>query len=260
MRSIMGIFFYAIRCTVKEIANLKISTFAVCLMVTGLIACGRSTPSADNLDGVDPPEINPHPMRVFTIHVLAPASLNVSLYENYSAPSGQGFGSVFGPGLCSKDPTKPVPPGHSMKVPIHLTGSNGDYIGSFMADRFSPGRCEWGFFGISSNFKEDTPVLYSSGPPIPAYPHGPEQVADIWCGDNPIPTEPLKFICTDFTVFAKYTKGLPESLLAAHPHIVSRGPESIISMDDTTKSIVLRYHDLAAEAGAARSADATTKR
>jgi hypothetical protein len=100
----------------------------------------------------------------------------------------------------------------------------------------------------------NTPVQYLFGGPTPAYPHGPEQVADIWCGKNPIPSEPSKFICSGFIFFAEYTKGLPESLLAAHPFIPSRGPEDIISMDDTTKSIVLRYHDLEAEAEAVRAA------
>jgi hypothetical protein len=108
--------------------------------------------------------------------------------------------------------------------------------------------------GIGSNFKEDTPVLYSPGSPIPTSPHGPEQSADIWCADNPIPTEPSTFICTSFMFFAKFTKGLPDSLLAAHSYVVSRGVESIVSMDDTTKSVVLHYHDLAAEAEAARAA------
>jgi len=244
----------------KATVNFNPRAFAACLSLMGLIACARTAPSADNPDGVDPPEINPHPKEIFKIQVLAPSSLKVSLYENHYAPSGRGFGSAFGPGLCSKDPTKPVPPGHSMHVPIPLNGTNGDYSGTFMADRFLPGRCEWGFFGISSNFKEDTPVLYNFGGPIPAYPHGPEQVADIWCGPNPIPTEPSKFICTSFHFFSKYTKGLPESLLAAHPYVVSRGPENTVSMDDTTKSIVLHYHDLEAEAEAARSANSKTTR
>lgn len=216
------------------------------------------TPSADNPDGVDLPETNRHPQEIVKIRVLAPPSLNVSLHENYYAPSGRGFGSAFGPGLCSKDPNKPaVSAGHSRQVPIALTGSNGEYSGTILADRFLPGRCEWGFFGISSDFKEDTPVLYGFGGPSPANPHGPEQVADIWCADNPIPTEPSKFICTSFQFFAKYSKGLPESLLTAHPYIVSRGAENTIFMDNTTKSIVLRYHDLAAEVEAAWSANAT---
>jgi len=218
----------------------------------------RTTPSADNPDGVDPPENNPHPREILKLRVLAPPSLNVLLHENYYAPSGRGFGSAFGPGLCSKnkDPNKPaVSAGHSRQVPIALTGGNGEYNGTIVADRFLPGRCEWGFFGISSDFKEDTPVLYGFGGPSPANPHGPEQAADIWCADNPIPTEPSKFICTSFQFFAKYTNGLPESLLAAHPYIVSRGAENTIFMDNTTKSIVLRYHDLAAEAKAARSAN-----
>jgi hypothetical protein len=129
-----------------------------------------------------------------------------------------------------------------------------------VTDRFLLGRCEWGFFGISSGFKEDTPVLYGPGGPIPAHPHGPEQVADIWCADNPIPTESSRFICTDFAFFAEYTKGLPQSLLDAHPHVVTRGPESIIFMDDSTKSIVLRYHDLEAEAEASRSVNSKTSR
>jgi hypothetical protein len=147
-----------------------------------------------------------------------------------------------------------------MRVPIPLIGSNGDYSGTFTVDRFLPGRCEWGFMGVASNFKEDTPVQYLYGSPNPAYPHGPEQVSDIWCGDNPVVTEPSRFICTDFTVCAEGTEGRPESLLAAHPHKVSDGPSSIISMDDTTKSIVLRYHDLRAEAEAAKSASSRTIR
>ena len=190
--------------------------------------------------------------------MFAPSSINVSLHENYGAPSGRGFGSAFGPGLCrkDKDPNKPgVSAGHSRQVPIALTGSNGEYAGTFTTDRFLPGRCEWGFFGISSVFKEDTPVLYSPGSPSPANTHGAEQVADIWCAENPIPTEPSKYICTSFLFFAKYTKGLPESLLAAHPYVVSHGAEDTIFMDDTTKSIVLHYHDLKAEAEAARSAN-----
>jgi hypothetical protein len=220
-------------------------------------------PSPDNPDGVDPPQDNPHPKGNVRVQVIAPPSITVSLHENYYAPSGRGFGSALGPGLCSKnkDPNKPgVSAGHSRQIPIALTGSNGEFGGTFTTDRFLPGRCEWGFFGISSNFKEDTPVLYSPGGAVPAYPHGPEQVADIWCADNPIPTEPSKYICTSFRFFAKYTKGLPESLLKAHPYVVSRGAENIISMDDTTKSIVLHYHDLKVEAEDARSADIETTR
>jgi len=160
------------------------------------------TPSADNPDGVDPPQTNPRPQEIVKIRVFAPSSLKIALHENYYAPSGRGFGSAFGPGLCSKDPTKSVPAGHSRQVPIVLTGSDGEYSGAIVADRFLPGRCEWGFFGISSDLKEDTPVLYGFGGPSPANPHGPEQVADIWCADNPIPTEPSKFICTSFLFFA----------------------------------------------------------
>lgn len=212
----------------------------------------RTASSPQNPDGVDPPEINPRPQKTVKIRVLTPSSLKVSLYENYHAPSGRGFGSAFGPGLCSKDSTKPVPPGHSRQVPIALVGSDGEYSGTVVADRFLPGRCEWGFFGIGSAFKEDSPVLYEFGGPNPANPHGPEQAADIWCGENPIPTEPARFICTNFIFFAKYAKGLPESMIAAHPHDLSHGPENTIFMDDTTKSIVLHYHDLKAEADAAR--------
>lgn len=218
------------------------------------------TPSADNPDGVDPPQTNPRPQEIVKIRVFAPSSLKIALHENYYAPSGRGFGSAFGPGLCSKDPTKSVPAGHSRQAPIVLTGSDGEYSGAIVADRFLPGRCEWGFFGISSDLKEDTPVLYGFGGPSPANPHGPDQVADIWCADNPILTEPSKFICTSFLFFAKYSKGLPESLLAAHPYIVTRGAENTIFMDNTTKAIVLRYHDLAAEAEAARSGTAKAAR
>jgi hypothetical protein len=240
----------------RRAANFSLMAVATCLTLIGLMACARTASTADNPDGVDPPEVNPHPKQIVTIRVLVPSSLKVALSEEYIAPSGRGFGSAFGPGLCSKqkDPNKPgIAAGHSMPVPIALTGRDGDYIGTFTVDRFLPGRCEWGFMGLRSNLKEDTPVLYGPGDPIPTSPHGPEQVADIWCADNPIPTEPSRFICTSLMFFEKFTKGLPEELIAAHPHDVSRGPENIIFMDDTTKSIVLRYHDLKAEAEAARS-------
>jgi len=226
------------------------------------IGTTRGIVSRDNPDGVDPPVLNPHPQQIVSIHVLVPSSLKLSLFENHIAPTGRGFGSAFGPGLCRRehDPNKPgVSAGHSMPVAIALTGSNGDYTGTFVVDRFIPGRCEWGLVGIGSNFKEDTPVLYSPGGAIPISPHGPEQIADIWCGDNPIPTEPSRFICTSFMFFAKFSKGLPDSLLAAHPYVVSRGVESIVFMDDTTKSVVLRYHDLEAEAKAAKSDSKTTR-
>jgi hypothetical protein len=244
----------------KTTVNLNPRAFAACLSLMGLIACARTAPSADNPDGVDPPQDNPHPKEIVKIRVLAPSSLHVLLYENYHAPSGQGFGSMLGPGLCQKDPTRSEHLGHYKQVPITLTGSNGDYSGTFTADRYLPGRCEWGFDGISSNFKEDIPALYQFGGPSPANPHGPEQVANIWCGTNPILTEPSRFICTSLHFFSKYTKGLPDALLAAHPYIPSRANEDRIFMDDTTKSIVLHYHDLEAEAKAARSANSKTTR
>jgi hypothetical protein len=230
-----------------------LSTLALLAFINPIRDSGTAS-SPDNPDGVDPPEENPLARGIVHLQVIAPASIHVSLYEDYYAPSGRGFGSAMGPGLCTKnyDPNKPgLSAGHSRQIPIVLTGNNGVLSGTFTTDRFSPGRCEWGFFGISSNFKEDTPVLYSPGGPVPAYPHGPEQVADIWCGDNPISSEQSKYICASFQFFAQYTKGLPESLLAAHPYVVSRGAENIVSMDDTTRTVVLRYHDLKSEAIAA---------
>jgi hypothetical protein len=51
--------------TAEKTANFNPSALAACLSLMALMACARArtTPSADNPDGVDPPVDNPRPNR-----------------------------------------------------------------------------------------------------------------------------------------------------------------------------------------------------
>jgi hypothetical protein len=72
--------------TAEKTANFNPSALAACLSLMALIACARTTPSADNPNGVDPTVDNPRPKEIIKIRVLAPTPLKLSLYENRSAP------------------------------------------------------------------------------------------------------------------------------------------------------------------------------
>jgi hypothetical protein len=76
--------------TAEKTANFNPSALAACLSLMALIACARTTPSADNPDGVDPPVDNPRPKEIVKIRVLSPTSLKLSLHENHYAPSSNG--------------------------------------------------------------------------------------------------------------------------------------------------------------------------
>lgn len=222
----------------------------VFLMLAMMLACSAAlpmgAPDADNPDGVDPPQINPHPTQTIEVQVVAPSSLKISLYEEWSAPVWRGVASLAGPGLCSKDPEKPVPPGHFKRFPIALTRRSGLFRGIIVVDRYFPGRCDWGFVGVAADFSADSPPLIYSTSPNPSYPHQAEQIADIWCGTNPITTERDKFVCGDLSYFAKYSHQVPASLIAANPSPNGKLPSSILFVDSTTRSVLLRYHDLSA--------------
>jgi hypothetical protein len=227
-----------------------LSSFLALVAMLPLLACNRTAPSADNPDGVDPPKENPHPTQIIKVRVVAPSSLKISLYESYYAPSYQGTAGLAGPGLCSRDRTKPVPSGHLKRVPVSLTREEGSYSGVFIVDRFLPGRCDWGFTGASTQLPGDSAVIYSTAP-NPAYPHSAEQIADIWCGMDPAPSEPHKTVCSDLSYFAKYSDRVPPSLIAANPSTNGELSSNILFVDPTTTSVILRYHDLDAQERAA---------
>lgn len=228
---------------------------AACLF---LAACANGH---DN--SVSPPRLNPNPVERVRLTVIAPSTLSVRLVASYQIGTwvfAYAGGTYCGP---KEYPAHTPLPTRTRTIPINLKWDGNSYTGEFLIDRFLPGRCRWGFSSLDmvspaktflSRYEEraiqyNFDTTHSNG----LYDQSPAQQTDLWCGADPgPPSEHGRMLCTSLDYFAIYPGAVANELLAKVPvNLRARTPE--VNILPSTRSITLRYHDLAAENHAAIS-------
>jgi hypothetical protein len=231
-----------------------------------LLGCTRMD---EDQNGIDPPALNPSPVERVTLHVVAPTTLNVRLVAVYQIGIWLGLmgggGTYCGP-ESDRQPqpgsTRPVHGRASTEVPIELKWDGHEFAGEFFIDRFSPGRCDWGFARLSTSspakdsvslfFERATNYNFDTTHSHGVYDQSPIQSADLWCAPDPstAPAEHGKMLCTSLEYFQK-APGVVDPRLPARVPKEQREHVPSVNIFPFTKEITLRFHDLEAENRAA---------
>lgn len=198
-----------------------------------------------------PPDLNPHPTKSVTIRVFAPTSLKIELSEMWH-PNAHPFGTMA---ACTLKGGMKTP----LYVPVALKPDGTSYVGAFFEDRYLPSRCDWIFGGLfATSSSSDIAVMYSEML-SPAFPveNESDRSGVVWCGINPVPTEPHVEVCSSLDYFAKYSDHFPERWRAAAAAAVApknfKFNQGTLSITPNAKSIELHYHDYDAEVRAVSS-------
>jgi hypothetical protein len=155
------------------------------------------------------------------------------------------------------------PPLTSIMVPVALKWDGSAYEGVFYIDHYLPGDCHWEFSGVYTlSPVKDFVSLYSAQPikynfdtsgSHGIYDQSADQSAERWCGTDPAPSQHGRVVCTSLSYFTGYPGTVADELLASIS-TERRTHFDLVHILPYTKSITLRFHDLAAENQAARLA------
>jgi hypothetical protein len=196
-----------------------------------------------------PPDLNAHPTKSVTIRVFAPASLKIELNELWHA-NAHPFGTMA---ACNLKGGMKTP----IYVPVTLKQDGGSYVGSFLEDRYLPSRCDWIFEGLfATSPSHDVVVMYSEML-SQAFPveNETERSGEVWCGIDPVPTEPHVEVCSSLDYFAQYSNHFPPAWRAAAAAAVDpknfKFNQGNLSITPGARSVELHYHDYDSEVQAA---------
>lgn len=229
------------------------TAFASASLLSGLCLPGCSRLGVGE---VDPPQPNPKPLERVSLHVVAPPTLQVRLAASYQI--GPGLSAYGGRPYCGAASVSPA----TTTVPIVLRWDGRAYTGEFLIDRFLPGRCEWTFARLETlspardfvSLYQDSMVKYNFDATHNdgVYAQSPAQSADLWCAPDPAPNGEGKMVCTSLQYFELYP-GFVDPKLLASVSAEARAHNPLVHILPSTRSITLRYHDLAVENREARS-------
>ena len=198
---------------------------------------------------VVPPALNPHPAKSVMIRVFAPTSLKIELSEMWT-PNAHPFGTMAS---CNLKGGMKTP----LYVPVALKQDGASYVGSFSEDRYLPSRCDWIFDGLVATSPSKDVVVNYSEMLSPAFPvlNESDRSAEVWCGIDPVPTEPHVEVCSSLHFFAQYSDHFPQAWRAAAAAAVApenyKFNEGTLAISPNAKFVELHYHDYDAEVVAA---------
>jgi hypothetical protein len=222
-------------------AMTRTTAVAAALIAFGLCCCGGPAPKSPQLTPGDPdyPVENPKSNDVIALTVIVPSTVSVSVNAAYRATlaSGTSCDRVVGFGATGRI---------NLTLPISLIREGDTYRGSVAIDRFMPGNCGWQFSGVGFEASKEPfdggAIALFGEASRQTDPDGqqPQRRYDLWCTRQPrLADDPHNERCTRLTEFRGISPAFSASVSSEES-----GPNSYININQYTRSLLIKFHDL----------------